>query len=166
MRRMPRIRVGTGYDIHRLVAGRDLWLGGVKIDHPLGLLGHSDADVVLHAICDALLGAAGLPDIGQLYPNTDERFAGAPSIEFVKDVRSRLEKSGWQPLNVDCTLVAERPKVAAHTTDMRRVIADALDIAVDAVNVKATTNEGIGSLGAGEGIACQATATILGVDAW
>jgi len=165
MRRTPRLRVGTGYDIHALAPGRELWLGGVKIEHDLGLLGHSDADVVLHAICDALLGAAGLPDIGQLYPNTDRRYAGAPSIEFVRDVRSRLHQAGWQVVNVDCTLIAERPKIASRTADMRTVISAALGVAIDAVNVKATTNEGIGSLGAGEGIACQATASIMGIDA-
>jgi 2-C-methyl-D-erythritol 2,4-cyclodiphosphate synthase len=158
--RARQMRIGTVYDIHRLAPGRQLWLGGVHIEHDSGLSGHSDADVVLHAICDALLGAAGLPDIGQLYPNTDDRFAGASSIEFVKDVRVRLIQSGWRPVNVDCTLIAERPKIAPYTATMRQTIAAALDLPVDAVNVKATTNEGIGSLGAGEGIACQAVATV------
>lgn len=156
----PDIRVGTGYDIHRLVDGRDLFLGGVKIEYDYGLLGHSDADVLLHAICDSLLGAAGFPDIGNLYPNTDPKWAGAHSLVFLADVRSRLKADGWTIGNVDATVIAERPKIAKYTCAMKSAIAEVLGIDQSRINIKATTQEGIGSLGAGEGIACHAVATI------
>lgn len=156
----PDVRVGTGYDIHRLVEGRDLFLGGIKIENDYGLLGHSDADVLLHAICDSLLGAAGLPDIGNLYPNTDARWSGVASTVFLADVANRLAGDGWRVMNVDATLIAERPKIAPYTRAMITKIADVLAIDPARVNVKATTQEGIGSLGAGQGMACHATACI------
>jgi 2-C-methyl-D-erythritol 2,4-cyclodiphosphate synthase len=124
------------------------------------LEGHSDADVVLHALCDALLGAAGLPDIGRLYPNTDERFKGAGSIQFLRDVAARLARGGWSVGNADCTLIAERPKISAYSGRMRRAIGEALEVSESRVSIKATTHEGIGALGAGEGIACHAACCI------
>lgn len=156
----PDIRVGNGYDIHRLAPGRQLWLGGIQIEFDKGLDGHSDADVVLHALCDALLGAAGMPDIGQLYPNTDERFRGASSMEFLRDVAARLAKDGWNIGNADCTLIAEQPKISAYSGRMRQTIAQALGVGECCINIKATTNEGLGALGAGLGIACHATCCI------
>ena len=155
------IRIGMGYDIHRLVPGRKLILGGVEIPSDVGLLGHSDADVVLHAICDALLGAAGLPDIGQQFPNTDATFAGASSLSLLSAVYTLLSDAGYRVGNVDCCVIAERPKIAAYADRMRAHIADAVEVAADRVSVKATTNEGLGSLGAGEGIACHATAVLF-----
>lgn len=156
----PEMRVGHGYDVHRLAGGRPLWLGGVQIDFDQGLAGHSDADVVLHALCDALLGAAGMPDIGRIYPDTDDRFKGASSIDFVRDVAKRLMREGWRVANIDCTLIAERPKIAAYSDRMRQTIAAALDVADSRINLKATTHEGLGALGAGLGIACHATCLI------
>lgn len=160
--RMPEMRVGCGYDIHRLVEGRDLWLGGVKIPYDRGLDGHSDADVALHAICDALLGAAGMPDIGQLYPNTDESITGASSIGFLMDVADRLASAGWTVMNVDCTLIAERPKIGPYVSRMREKISYALKIEPARVGIKATTNEGLDDTGAGAGIACHAAACLIG----
>jgi 2-C-methyl-D-erythritol 4-phosphate cytidylyltransferase/2-C-methyl-D-erythritol 2,4-cyclodiphosphate synthase len=157
---LPDIRVGFGYDIHRLVPGRQLWLGGVQFDYSLGLDGHSDADVVLHAICDALLGAAGLPDIGVLFPNTDDSYKGASSVALLEVVRTRIGQEGFAVNNVDCTLIAEKPKISGKSAQMRQIIADSLHIDMHRVNVKATTQEKIGALGAGEGIACHATACL------
>ncbi len=158
---VPALRVGIGYDIHRLVAGRPLWLGGVNVPSELGLDGHSDADVILHSLCDALLGAAGLPDIGQLYPNDDPAYSGISSLKLLQDVSERLADAGWRVSNADCMVIAEQPKIAPHVSAMRRCIADALSIPFEAISIKATTNEGLGAIGEGRGIACHATAAIV-----
>lgn len=155
-------RIGFGYDIHRLVAGRRLVLGGVEIPSPRGLDGHSDADVLLHALCDALLGAAGLPDIGNLFPNTDPAYEGISSFHLLRQVWERLQTAGYAVGNVDLTLIAESPKIAPHVPQMRALIAQALGIEPARVGIKATTNEGLGSLGRGEGIAAHAVAAIIG----
>jgi 2-C-methyl-D-erythritol 4-phosphate cytidylyltransferase/2-C-methyl-D-erythritol 2,4-cyclodiphosphate synthase len=154
-------RVGFGYDVHRLVAGRDLWLGGVNIPYERGLDGHSDADVLLHAVCDALLGAAGLPDIGNLFPNTDPNLLGISSVILLKDVISRVRSEGWSPGNIDSTVIAENPKLAPYVDQMRATIAGALDIDIKQVGVKATTNEHVGALGAGMAVACHAVVGIF-----
>lgn len=154
------IRVGTGYDIHRFSPDRKLVLGGVEIPSERGLLGHSDADVVLHAICDALLGAAALPDIGHLFPNNDPKYAGISSLKLLTEVCERLSTAGYAVGNVDCCVIAEQPKISIYAQEMRKNIASALGTTVDRISIKATTNEGLGSLGAGEGIACHATAAI------
>ena len=151
------MRVGIGYDVHRLVPGRRLVLGGVEIPHEMGLEGHSDADVALHALCDALLGAAALGDIGQHFPPSDERWRGADSLELLRAVVAMLE--GYRVGNADLTIVAERPKLAPHVPAMCARIGAVLG--TDAVSVKATTNEGLGFLGRKEGIAALAVATIL-----
>ena len=151
---------GIGYDVHRFLAGRLLVLGGVTIDHPLGLEGHSDADVLCHAIADALLGAAGESDIGQLFPNTDESVRGMSSIVIVRTVRERLCAKGSVVLNVDATLVAEAPKIAPYLNAMKANLAVALAVPADRVGIKATTNEGMGFLGRGEGIAALAVAAV------
>jgi len=155
-------RVGFGYDIHPLVAGRRLMLGGVEIPSPRGLDGHSDADVLLHALCDALLGAAGLPDIGNLFPNTDPAYKGISSLELLRQVSEHVGAAGYKVGNVDLTLIAEAPKIAPHTPQMRALIAQTLHIEPARVGIKATTNEGLGSLGRGEGIAAHAVAAIIG----
>lgn len=149
-------RVGQGFDVHALVPGRKLIVGGVEIAHPQGLLGHSDADVLLHAICDALLGAAGLGDIGQHFPDTDERFRGADSAALLREVGSRVAALGWTIGNIDTTVVAQAPKMAPHIPDMVRNIATALGTASNQVNVKAKTTERLGFTGRGEGIAAEA----------
>ena len=151
---------GIGYDVHRFLAGRLLVLGGVTIDHPLGLEGHSDADVLCHAIADALLGAAGEPDIGHFFPNTDESLRGMSSIVIVRTVRERLAAMGSVILNVDATLVAEAPKIAPYLIAMKTNLAGALAVPADRVGIKATTNEGMGFLGRGEGIAALAVAAV------
>lgn len=150
------MRVGHGYDIHARTEGDHVILGGVHIDCDFGLRAHSDGDVVLHALADALLGAAGLGDIGYLFPDTDPVWRDADSRELVADVVRRIRSSGWAPSNIDITLIAERPRIAEHVGAMRAVIAGQLNIEIDAVNVKATTNEGVGSLGRGEGVAAHA----------
>ena len=157
------MRVGFGYDIHRFADGRRLVLGGVEFPPVAGkgLDGHSDADVLLHAICDALLGAAGLPDIGHLYPNTDSRYSGIASTLLLQDVRERLAGLGYRVSNVDATLIAEAPKIGPRVEEIRGTIAEHLGIERDLIGVKATTNEGIGSLGHGEGIAAHAVASIF-----
>ena len=155
-------RVGFGYDVHRLAAGRKLFLGGVEFE-PVdgkGLDGHSDADVLLHAICDALLGAAALPDIGHLFPNTDPAYAGISSLRLLEEVGTRLTKLGCTIVNVDATVIAERPKIAAAIPQMRDAIASALGIDGSRVGIKATTNEGLGSIGDGLGIAAHAVASV------
>ena len=154
------MRIGHGYDVHRLVAGRDLILGGVKIEYEKGLLGHSDADVLTHAVMDALLGAAALGDIGKHFPDTDERYAGADSLLLAACVRDLLDKEGWRVVNIDATILAQRPKLAPHIEAMRRNLAGALHLPFDAVSVKATTEEGLGFTGAGEGIAAHAVCLI------
>ena len=153
-------RFGFGYDIHRFSPNRKLILEGVQIPSELGLLGHSDADVLLHAICDALLGAAALGDIGQHFPDTDPRFKGISSLSFLAATRELLVAAGYRIVNVDSTLVLQSPKIAPHVPAMRQEIANALNLGVDRVSVKATTNEGLGSLGAGEGCAAYAVAAI------
>ena len=153
-------RIGQGYDVHRLVEGRALVLGGVAVPWEKGLLGHSDADVVLHALMDALLGAAALGDIGRLFPDSDERYRGADSRALLREVARRLGEAGFTVGNVDVTLVAQRPKVAPYVPEMRRNIASDLGVALDAVSVKATTEEGLGFTGTGEGMAAQAVALI------
>ena len=153
-------RFGFGYDIHRFSRDRKLILGGVQIPSELGLLGHSDADVLLHAICDALLGAAALGDIGQHFPDTDPRFKGASSLSFLAVTRELLVADGYHVVNIDSTLVLQSPKIAPHVPAMRQQIANTLNLGVEQVSVKATTNEGLGSLGAGEGCAAYAVATL------
>jgi 2-C-methyl-D-erythritol 2,4-cyclodiphosphate synthase len=161
---MTMIRTGFGYDIHRLVPRRKLVLGGILIPSEAGLLGHSDADVLLHAICDALLGAAALGDIGTHFPDTDKKFKDAPSLSFLRTVRELLAQNRFQVINVDSTVVLERPKVASFIPGMQRNIADALDIQISQVSVKATTNEGLGALGSGEGCAAYAVASLQALE--
>ena len=150
------MRIGHGYDVHRLVAGRDLILGGVKIPHELGLLGHSDADVLLHAVSDALLGAAGLGDIGKHFPDTDPQYKGADSLKLLQIVGQRVTAAGYRVSNVDVTMIAQKPKLRPHIETMERNIASALGIDASRVNVKATTEEHLGFTGSGEGMACHA----------
>jgi 2-C-methyl-D-erythritol 2,4-cyclodiphosphate synthase len=157
------VRAGIGYDVHAFAepeAGRALVLGGVQIAHERGLAGHSDADVLLHAVVDALLGAAGLGDIGQHFPSSDARWQGAPSTSFLTTTRNLLAAQGWRVGNVDATMVAERPQLAPHVPAMRAHIADALGIAVEQVSVKSKTTDGLGFTGRGEGVACYAVALI------
>jgi 2-C-methyl-D-erythritol 2,4-cyclodiphosphate synthase len=153
-------RIGIGYDIHRLVEGRRLILGGVEIPHEKGLLGHSDSDVLIHAICDALLGAAALGDIGTHFPDTDPRWAGVSSLQFLEHVVGLLAKNGYAVGNVDATINAERPKLRAHIQSIRERLASVLQIEVDRVSVKAKTNEGLESVGRKEAIAANAVAII------
>jgi 2-C-methyl-D-erythritol 4-phosphate cytidylyltransferase/2-C-methyl-D-erythritol 2,4-cyclodiphosphate synthase len=153
-------RTGIGYDIHQLTEGRTLMLGGVAIEYPYGLQGHSDADVVLHAICDALLGAAALGDIGQHFPNTDPRWKDASSLTLLQQVRTMLAQHGWQPLNIDAMALAEAPKLAPYIPEMRQRIAHTLGILPEQVSIKATTNEGMDAVGARRAIACYAVAAI------
>ena len=146
------MRIGHGTDVHRLVPGRDLIIGGVKIDYEKGLLGHSDADVLLHAVSDALLGACAMPDIGCLFPDTDPDFEGADSLEMLKEVVRQIEKKGYRVSNIDSTIVAQRPKMRPYIDKMRENIALACSVDKDFVNVKATTEEGLGFTGEGLGI--------------
>ena len=150
------MRIGMGYDVHRLVPDRDLIIGGVKIPYEKGLLGHSDADVLLHAVSDALLGAAGLRDIGYHFPDTDPAYKGADSLELLRIVGQKVAAKGYRVSNVDVTLIAQRPKVRKYIPEMAQNIAAALGIDQDRVNVKATTEEGLGFTGNGEGISCHA----------
>ena len=154
------MRIGHGYDVHRLVEGRDLILGGVKIDYEKGLDGHSDADVLTHAVMDALLGAAALGDIGGLFPDNDDAYLGADSIELLKTVARLLHDKGYGVVNVDCTVIAQRPKLKPHIESMRRVLASAMGVELDAVSVKATTEEHLGFTGEGLGIAAHAVVLI------
>ena len=154
------VATGIGWDSHRLVAGRPLILGGVTIPHDRGLDGHSDADVLTHAVIDALLGAAGLGDIGQHFPDTDERWAGADSIALLRTVVGLVAERGLTVAHVDSTVVMERPKLAPHREAIRASLADALGIALEHVNVKASTGEGMGFVGRGEGVAALAVATL------
>lgn len=153
-------RIGTGYDVHRLVPGRRLILGGVEIEYGKGLLGHSDADVLLHAISDALLGAAALGDIGQHFPDSDPRYKGISSLKLLAHVGELLRSNGFEIGNIDATLIAERPKISPYKERMKHHIAEALSIAPERVSVKATTEEGLGFTGRGEGIAAQAVCTL------
>lgn len=154
------IRSGIGYDVHALVEGRKLILGGVEIPHDRGLDGHSDADVLIHAIADALLGAIGAGDIGQHFPNDDEGIRGISSLEILRQVRALLAGANARALNIDATVIAEAPKLMPHVDAMKKKIAQALACDVSQVNVKATTNERLGSIGRGEGIAAMAIATV------
>lgn len=154
-------RVGFGYDAHRLAQGRELWLGGIRIEHPEGLEGHSDADVLLHAVCDALLGAVGLGDIGQHFPNTDTQWKGADSKKLLAAVVILLRERSWLVGNVDCTLVMERPKIMPHVPAMRAVLAPLLGVTEDAVSIKATTNETMGFVGREEGACAYAVALVF-----
>ena len=154
------MRIGTGYDVHRLTAGRKLVLGGVHIPSEVGLLGHSDADVLLHAICDALLGAAALGDIGRHFPDSAPKYEGISSLTLLEDVRVLVEEAGFRVHNIDATIVAERPKMAPHIPAMIANIAASSKTDRSAINVKATTTEGLGFTGRGEGIAAYAVCTI------
>ena len=155
------MRIGQGYDVHRLVEGRKLILGGVEIPYEKGLLGHSDADVLVHALMDALLGAAALGDIGKLFPDRDPRYEGADSIGLLRQVAALLTSRGYRVGNCDCTVIAQRPKLAPYIPAMRGRIAEALGLEPDRVSVKATTEEGLGFSGEGLGIAAQAVALLL-----
>ena len=157
------MRIGMGYDVHRLTEGRDLILGGVKIPYEKGLLGHSDADVLIHAVMDALLGAAALGDIGKHFPDTDPAYEGASSMKLLEHVGKLLEEGLYVVENIDATIVAQRPKMAPYIEEMRRNIAAALHLESDQVNVKATTEEGLGFTGTGEGISAQAVACLESV---
>ncbi|MDY5334278.1 MAG: 2-C-methyl-D-erythritol 2,4-cyclodiphosphate synthase [Vescimonas sp.] len=157
---MTKLRVGHGYDVHRLVEGRALILGGVTVPFDRGLLGHSDADVLTHAVMDALLGAAALGDIGQLFPDSDAAYAGADSIALLRRVTALLREHGWQVGNVDATVVAQTPRLAPYIPEMRRRLAEAMGLDVDCVSVKATTEEKLGFTGSGEGVAAHAVALI------
>lgn len=150
------MRIGHGYDVHKLVPCRDLILGGVKLEHPLGLLGHSDADVLLHAVSDALLGAAGLGDIGKHFPDTDPKYKGADSLKLLEIVAKRVKEAGCRVSNIDVTVIAQAPKLRPYIAQMEANIAAAVGVDVSRVNVKATTEEGLGFTGSQEGIACHA----------
>ncbi|MFP6871694.1 MAG: 2-C-methyl-D-erythritol 2,4-cyclodiphosphate synthase [Nitrospinota bacterium] len=154
------MRIGTGFDVHRLEAGRPLILGGVEIPFDKGLAGHSDADVLAHAVCDAILGAAALGDIGTHFPDSDARYAGADSLDLLREVVAMAAGRGLVPHNVDTVVIAERPKLAPHVAEMRKRLAAALGLPEDSVGVKATTSEGLGFTGRGEGIAAQAVCTL------
>ena len=155
------IRIGNGYDIHRLVEGRPLILGGLEISHSVGLLGHSDADVLTHAIMDALLGALSLGDIGHYFPPTDPQWAGANSLLLLASVHQIIQEKGWQIVNIDSVIVAERPKLKPHIPQMREKIAETLMISSEQISVKATTNEQLGPVGREEGIAAYAVALLV-----
>ena len=150
------MRIGHGYDVHRLVEGRDLILGGVKIDYEKGLLGHSDADVLLHAVSDALLGAAGLGDIGRHFPDTDPQYKGADSLMLLREVYRKIAEKGYRVGNIDVTMIAQKPKLKDYIPQMQANIAAAVEVSRDRVNVKATTEEKLGFTGTGEGMSCHA----------
>lgn len=156
----PRQRVGIGYDSHRFVPGRPLVLGGIEIPHSAGLMGHSDADAVTHALIDALLGAAGAGDIGQLFPDTDPTWAGANSIELLRQAVKRVRAQGYQPVQADITVIAEAPQLGPHRARMVAALAPVLGLGESAISIKAKTNEGMGWIGRGEGIAVLAVATV------
>lgn len=158
---MPAIRIGEGWDTHALVTGRPLVLGGVTIAHTHGLLGHSDADALTHAITDALLGAAGLGDIGRHFPDTDPRFAGADSIALLAESAARVRGAGWSVVNIDATIIAQSPRLASHTDAMCRRIATALGVAMGCVNVKAKTAESMGPVGEGRSIEARAVCLLI-----
>ena len=160
----PSFRIGQGYDVHALVAGRPLILGGVTIPHAQGLLGHSDADALLHAVTDAILGAAGLGDIGRMFPDTDEQWRGADSRALLRGAMSAVHSAGWQIGNVDATVIAQAPRIAGHVAAMRANIAADLGIDVAQVNIKGKTTERLGFAGRGEGIAAEAVALLVRAD--
>ncbi len=153
-------RVGLGFDLHRLVPGRPCLLGGIELPHPTGPAGHSDGDAVLHALCDALLGAAGLDDLGTLFPDTDPRWAGADSAALLLEVRRRLEADGWRPVNADVVVATEGPRIAPHRVRLRARLGELLGLSPDAVNIKGKSLEGMGSLAGGAGVAVQAVCLI------
>ncbi len=157
------MRVGMGYDVHRLVEGRDLILGGVKIEHSLGLLGHSDADVLIHAIMDALLGAAALGDIGKHFPDTDEKYKGISSMKLLEHVKGLIEEEGYVIENIDATIIAQKPKLRPYMEEMEENIAEVLKIEKNQINLKATTEEKLGFTGREEGIAAQAICSLTGI---
>lgn len=154
------IRIGMGFDVHRLVEGRDLFLGGIKIPHPLGLLGHSDADVLIHAICDALLGAANLRDIGYHFPDTGKEYYNIDSKILLRRTTDLLKAKGYKIGNIDATICAERPKINPHVTQMKEVLAPLMDITTEDISIKATTTEKLGFTGREEGISAYAVALI------
>lgn len=156
-----KIRVGLGFDVHPLETGRAMWLGGIKLVSTKGAVGHSDADVLIHAICDALLGAANLRDIGFHFSNKDERWRNADSKIFLKETVRMLHEKGWRVENVDCTITLEEPKVNPHVAEMKRVMAPLMHIDEDAISIKATTSEKLGYVGRGEGINAMAVALIV-----
>jgi 2-C-methyl-D-erythritol 2,4-cyclodiphosphate synthase len=153
-------RVGIGVDAHAFAAGTPLVLGGVGIEHPQGLAGHSDGDVIAHALVDAVMGAAGLGDIGSLFPSGDERWRGAVSLDLLGEAYARVRAAGFELVNADCVLIGEAPRIAPHREEMRRRLAEAMGVEPDAVNVRATTTDGLGFTGRGEGLAAQAVALL------
>ncbi|RDI74721.1 ispF: 2-C-methyl-D-erythritol 2,4-cyclodiphosphate synthase [Gaiella occulta] len=157
---MSDLRIGLGVDAHALEEGVPLVLGGVHIDHPRGLAGHSDGDVIAHALADALLGAAGLADIGALFPSDDERYRGADSLELLAEAYRRVREAGYELVNADCVLVGQQPKIALHREEMRRLLAAALGVEAGRVNVRATTTDRLGFTGRGEGLAAEAVALL------
>lgn len=161
---IPTLRIGSGYDVHRLVEGRRCIVCGVEIPHSLGLLGHSDADVALHALADAMLGAVALGDIGHLFPDTDERWRGADSRMLLRQVTDELRRRGWAVGNADITIIAQAPKMAPHIPQMRANVAADLGVEIEAVSVKATTTERLGFTGRGEGIAAQAVCMVYKIN--
>ena len=158
------MRVGLGYDVHKLVEGRKLIIGGVNVPHEKGLLGHSDADVLIHAVMDSILGALALGDIGKHFPDTDERYKGADSMKLLEFVYNLINEKGYGIGNTDCTIIAQSPKMAPHIQNMRENIAKALNTSIENINVKATTEEGLGFTGAKEGIAAQSICLLVKVD--
>ena len=158
------MRVGLGYDVHKLVDGRKLIIGGVDIPHEKGLLGHSDADVLVHAVMDSILGALALGDIGKHFPDTDEKYKGADSIKLLEFVYNLIDEKGYAIGNIDCTIIAQSPKMAPHIQNMRENIAKILNTSIENINVKATTEEGLGFTGAKEGIAAQSICLLVKVD--
>ena len=158
------MRIGHGYDVHKLVEGRDLILGGVKIDYEKGLLGHSDADVLLHAVSDALLGAAGLGDIGHHFPDTDPKYKGADSLKLLREVYRKISEKGYRVGNIDVTMIAQKPKLKDFIPRMQENIAAAVGVTADRVNVKATTEEKLGFTGSGEGMSCHAVCILEEVE--
>ena len=155
------MRIGTGYDVHRLVSGRKLIIGGIEIPHEKGLLGHSDADVLTHAVCDAILGAAGLPDIGRSFPDSDEQFRNIYSITLLERSMAMVREKGFEIGNIDITLCAQAPKFSPYREEIRQRLAQTLRVDIDQVNVKATTTEGLGAMGRGEGIAAMCVALLV-----
>lgn len=156
----PTFRVGFGFDVHQLEAGKDFWLGGIKIEHSKGIVGHSDADVLIHAVCDALLGAAGLRDIGHYFPNTDPKYKGIDSKKLLKEVVDKLTENGFGIGNLDCTVCAEQPKINPHIDEMKSVLAPILHVDNSDISIKATTNEKMGFIGREEGITAYAVTMI------
>lgn len=156
----PSFRVGFGFDVHQLMEGKDFWLGGINVPHTKGAVGHSDADVLIHAICDALLGAAGLRDIGFYFPNTDNKYKGIDSKKLLAEVISKLEEQGFKVGNIDCTLCAEQPKINPHIDKMKETLCSILQVEKTDISIKATTNETMGFIGREEGLTAYAVALI------